>query len=270
MTIRAAILLLLPLVAFGQTPPPEVDQALRARATEFFQDFVEGKYSKAFVLVAEDSQDAFFSSGKAELKSFKIDSIKYSADFAKATVNFIVKRPWRFQGEEAMAEVPMATSWKTEDGKWVWTNEIQPGAWLTAMGPSNVEVVTRKSETPITGVPDKINQDTVNALGMRILQQAGGLDKSEVTLSASQSSSDTVVFHNGAPGSVRLELSVPKIPGLSAKLDKADLNYGESVALHIQYEPSPNRDKEAAPPPATLALVVTPLNQQLTVHVNFK
>lgn len=68
---------------------------------------------------------------------------------------------------------------------------------------------------------------------------------------------------------MRLELSVPKIPGLSARLDKADVNYGESVALHIQYEPSPNRDKEAAPPPATLALVVTPLNQQLVVHVNF-
>lgn len=198
MTIRAAILLLLPLFAFGQTPPPEVDQALRARATEFFQDFVEGQYRKAFALVADDSQDAYFTSAKAEMKSFKIDSIKYSPDFAKATVTLMVKRMWQFQGEQALAEVPMSTSWKIEDGKWVWTNQIQPGAWLTAMGPSNVEVVTRKAETPITGVPDKINQDTVNALGMRILQQTGGLDKSEVTLSTSQSSSDTVIFHNGA------------------------------------------------------------------------
>ena len=90
-------MLLMPLVAFGQTPPPEVDQALRARATEFFQDFVDGQYRKAFALVAEESQDEYFSSSKAEIKSFHIDSIQYNDNFTEATVNLTVTRTWRFQ-----------------------------------------------------------------------------------------------------------------------------------------------------------------------------
>ena len=99
MRTRAA-LFLFPLVIFGQTPPAEVDQALRARATEFFQDFVDGQYRKALSLVAEDTQEEYFASPKAELKSFKIDNIQYNDEFSKATMNLTVKRVLKFQGQD--------------------------------------------------------------------------------------------------------------------------------------------------------------------------
>lgn len=267
MTIRAAVLLV-PLVAFGQTPPPDVDQALRARATELFQDFVDGQFRKAFPLVAEDSQDGYFNSTKAELKSFHIDSIQYNDDFTKATVNLTAMRTWRIQGQSILTGVPMNTLWKIENGKWVWYT--QPSAIITPMGSSEVTAGARKADgAGLPGVPDKITQATIDAMGQRILQQSG-LDKSQVTLSANQSSSDTVIFHNGAPGSVRLELgSVPNIPGFSAKLDKTDLNLGESATLHLQYDPDPNRDKKTFPAPISLDLTEAPFNQRFRVQVSF-
>ena len=263
-------MLLMPLVAFGQTPPPEVDQALRARTTEFFQDFVDGQYRKAFALVAEESQDGFFSSSKAEIKSFHIDSIQYNDNFTDATVNLTVTRTWRFQQQVAQTEVPMKTAWKTENGKWVWYNKVQPNTFVTPMGPTDATAIAPKPDAAgLPGMPDKITQEMINALGQKILQQSG-LDKSQVTLSASRSSSDTVIFRNGAAGSVRLELaSFQSIPGFSAKLDKTDLNLGESAALHIQYDPDPNRDKNTIPAPTSLDLTVVPFNQRFHVQVNF-
>jgi hypothetical protein len=268
MNIRAA-LFLLPLVVFGQVPPPEVDQALRARANEFFQDFVDGQYRKALSLVAEDTQEEYFASPKAELKSYKIDNILYDDSFSKATINLTVKRVLKFQGQEMIPEVPMITTWKLEDGKWVWYNKPIPNTWVTAMGPSDVTLVARAPNGTVIGLPDKIDQSVVDAAGAKIIQQSG-LDKSIVTLSAGHTSSDTVVFHNGAQGSVRLELGiVPKIPGLSVKLDKADVNLGENVAVHFKYDPDPNPDADPPPLNATIPLTVAPFNQQLLVQVNW-
>src|ERR1700733_3769132 len=129
MTIRAALLsltlpMLLPSAAFGQKPSAEVDQALRARANEFFQYFVVGQYRKAYSLVAEEAQDEFFGSPKAELKEFKIDNIKYNDEFTEAIVNLMVKRVWKFQGQEMVPEVPMSTTWKVEHGKWGGYNKV--------------------------------------------------------------------------------------------------------------------------------------------------
>jgi hypothetical protein len=62
---------------------------------------------------------------------------------------------------------------------------------------------------------------------------------------------------------------VPKIAGLSVKLDKADVNLGESVPIRIRYEPNPDPDSVPPPPNASIPLIVAPFNQQLTVQVNW-
>jgi hypothetical protein len=260
--------LFLPLIASAQVPPAEVDQTLRARATEFFQDFVDGQYRKAFDLVAEQTKDEFFASSKVEIKKFQIDDIQYNDDFSKATVNLTVNRIWRYQTVAIPVDAKMPTTWKIENGKWVWYHEIKPGTLVTPMGPSDVELVTRKADGTVTGVPENITPETIAAAAQKILQQSG-VDKDRVTLTLSKASSYIVTFHNGAQGSVSLELSVPKIPGFSAKLDKTDVNLGENATLRVQYEPSPDQDKDLTLAPATLVLMVAPFNQQFLVQVNF-
>src|SRR6266404_7983471 len=69
-------------------PPAEVDQALRARITEFYEYHVKQQFRQAEALVADDSKDFFYSHNKPQYLSFEIVRIEYSKDFtlAKATM----------------------------------------------------------------------------------------------------------------------------------------------------------------------------------------
>ena len=64
--------------------------------------------------------------------------------------------------------------------------------------------------------------------------------------------------------------NVPSIPGLTAKLDKSDVNFGENAKLLIQYEPNPNLDPRAIVGESSLVLVVEPFNLRLTIQLKFE
>ena len=81
--------------------PEKVDKALRGRVNEFFQYHVDGNFRKAMELVADETQNEYFDSGKTKLKSFKLDDIKYSDKFDKATVTITVTRDWEFRHAES-------------------------------------------------------------------------------------------------------------------------------------------------------------------------
>jgi hypothetical protein len=280
--VRRAALCLLPLVAYAQVPAPQppqdVDQALRARVNEFFQDFVNSKFRDAMSLVADDTQDEYLASAKLPIKDFEIRDVKYSDDFSKADVNLQIKRVWVLpvgalgpggpDKNQLVVDVPMSTTWKIEKGKWVWTHEIKQDTWLTPMGASNVELVKRNSDGSVGGVPHGITQDSVAAAAQKILQQTG-LDKSEVSLSPNKSSAERVVFHNGAQGAVHLELSATELPGFTAKLEKTELNFGEEAVIQISYNP-PAQAAGATPAQnlsPSVRLNVTPFNQVYEIKV---
>src|SRR5579884_2063281 len=267
MRARAA-LFVLSMIALAQppAPPPEVDQALRARVNLFFQDFVDGKFFEAMDLVADQTKSEYIAQGKTPLKEFHIRDISYSNNFTKATVELQVKRVWNIQGQENIVDVPMKTTWKIEKDKWVWYQETAENAWLTPMGPSDVPLLQRNSDGTVKGMPQKITQDTITAAAQRILGQVTGVDRPEITLSPDKPSTEKVTFHNGAPGSIHLDLFPPNTPGLTVKLSKTDLNFGEDATLEIAYAPASG---EAAPAPTNAFIVVEPFNQEYRVALNF-
>ena len=270
MLFRSA-LILLPIAALAQTgpqtAPPEIDQALRARVTEFFNYHVEGAtgFRKAMDLVAEDTKDYYFSAQKIQFKSFKIDNITYSDHFAKAVVTLSGQRMWQLSPQFPAVEVtqPMSTSWKIENGKWVWYREAGTDTNLTPMGPSNPAALgPGGGKLP----PLDLSQGGIDKRAADLLKQSS-ISKSEVTLSASHPSSERLVFHNGQPGSVLLSVEVgAKLEGFSAVLDKANVNAGEDVALKIHYDPASQTD---APRPVTVRVMVAPFNQTFPVTVKF-
>jgi hypothetical protein len=274
MRYSAALVLSIGLTAFAQTPAtpaPEVDSALRSRVTEFFQDLEDSKFIEAFDLVADDTRNFYFNSEKKPLKDFKIVDVKYDPGFAKATVTLDVKREWTFSVQAArapqvIAEVPMVTIWKLEKGKWVWSNEPRPDQPVTPMGPSDVQLIHRQPDGTVAGLPAHITDEVLNAAKQKILGQSS-VDKREVTLSASQASSDKVTFHNGQQGSIRLELSSAPVAGLTVQLDKSDLNAGDDAALRISYDP--RSGQAAAGKSALIRLMVVPFNQVYDVTVSF-
>ena len=61
-------------MAFGQdtpppadAPPPDVDQALRARVTQFYSANISGKWRDAFQVVADDMQNEYLAASKQKL-----------------------------------------------------------------------------------------------------------------------------------------------------------------------------------------------------------
>ncbi|HSP66803.1 MAG TPA: hypothetical protein VLN48_03680, partial [Bryobacteraceae bacterium] len=80
-------LVLLPLLLLAQAPGKlEAEQALRARVTEFLQYHVDGNFRKAYDMVAADTQDDYFNTGKVQIKGFTIDDVQFSENFTKATI----------------------------------------------------------------------------------------------------------------------------------------------------------------------------------------
>jgi hypothetical protein len=258
-------LFLFSLLAMGQAPPPEVDQTLRARVTEFYQDHVDGSFRKAFDLVADDSKDFYFGANKTQFKSFHIDKIDYKDNFTKAIVTLTVQRTMNVQTQQVLIPSTGPTSWKIENGKWVWYND--PGEnQTTPMGPSDLSAIKPNPDGTVT-LPKRLTPEMIAAAAKRIIgQQQSGVSKSEVTLPAGAPSSEQVIFHNGAPGAVQATLEVsPKLKGFRAELDKTSVNAGENAMLKIAYEP------EGQPPATEVAvrLMVRPFNQVFTVNVKF-
>jgi hypothetical protein len=252
---------------FGAVPkvPEKVDKALRTRVNEFFQDHVDGTFRKAMDLVADETKDEYFASGKMALKSFTLDDVKYSDKFDKATVTCTVVRDWEIRMQHNQVTIPMVTTWKIEHGKWVWYHDKQ-NEWLTPMGPSDYKAITRNSDGTLT-VP-KINQDSVLAAAKHILDsgsKTNGVDKLDINFDEGRTT-DEVHFRNGAEGAVQLEMTpMDPVPGLTFAFDKMNVNAGETVKLSFKYEP-----QEKAPPQEVLVrFTVIPFNVTYIVTVHF-
>jgi hypothetical protein len=157
------------------------------------------------------------------------------------------------------------TTWKIENGKWVWYNDAKAG------GGNPMDISSSRSPAPPApegtspingGLPDA---QAIAAAAQSILQQVR-VDKKQITLAANRVSEDKVTVHNGMPGSVQLELSAPEIPGFSAKISQAIVRAGGDVPVVFRYEPA---DAAGHRDPITVQLVVQPLNQAFEVQVNF-
>jgi len=268
MATRVALFLLplIGLTAWAQAPAPQapsdVEKALRDRVTEFFQYHVTGEYKKAFPMVADDTQEAYFAQGKMKLKSFKVDSVQFlDPGFTKARVNLTVVRDWQVRMQNNEAIIPMATDWKIEDGKWVWFYDLKD-RWLTPMGPSNVEAPKRNADGTID-LPKNFSDEVIAARARALLQQSG-IDKRMVNLDAGKPSSERVIFTNSAQGPVGLSLAgVPQIPGFKAELDKQDVASGGTANLTLSYD-----SKDTTPQaPFMIQVVTEPFNQAFNIQV---
>jgi hypothetical protein len=266
MTALRPALLLFPLVAFAQVaPPPEIDQALRARVMEFGQYHIDAKFTKAWEMVAKDTKEYYFSGTKNKYESFKIDKIEYTDNFTKAHVYFTYDRIWEIRMQKTRVTASTVEDWKIEDGKWMWyRDESKPGLWPTPFGPSDSAEIERRTTGAIQ-LPKDMSPDALTRKAQDIFK-ATQIDKSEVVMSLNRVSVERVTFHNGAPGGVNVELDHGQpVPGLSVELDKTSVEMNKDAVLTISYRPVNNE----APQPHTVWLTVQPFNQRFEIHIKF-
>lgn len=254
-------------IAAGQVPP-EVDQTLRARVNQFFQYHVEGGASlrKAMEMVADETKDVYFASGKLQVVKYQIKEVEYNGDFTQAKVSLDVSRNVVFVGQVSEVTQTMPTTWKIEDGKWMWY--LDKSILQNSM--TDVPMVGTATATPGAPPPDLSKPESVAALAESILRPSS-VDKQSVSLRWGQASEDTVVFLNSHPG-VELELGGwPDVPGLSIVVDKATLQAKENGALHFRYTPPAGLDatKQRPPEPFLVPLRIIPFNEVFRIQVIF-
>jgi hypothetical protein len=260
-------LVLLPLLMLAQAPgQPEAERALRARVTEFLQYHVDGNFRKAYDMVAADTQDDYFNTGKVQIKGFTIDDVQFSENFTKAAVRTTISRTMNVAGTDFPVMMPATTTWKLENNKWVWY-KVATHTPDTPFGPSALPsatgVLPQAAADP--ALPKDFSDKTIADAARSILQQVS-VDKNEVTLAADKASDAKVVLHNGMPGSVQVDVNAPQIPGFTAKLEQSIVRAAGNVTLLLHYEPG---DQRTPRDPVNVQLTVQPLDQVFVIRVNF-
>ena len=203
-------------------PPADLDQALRARITEFYDLHVKGEFRKAEALVAEDSKDIFYSSNKTKYLSFEIDRIDYSDNFTRAKATVLCEQNIMLPGFMGTPmKVPIPSTWKLVDDTWYWY--VDPESLrMTPFGkmtPGNAHGPASPSIPAIpTTLPDFIYKQ-VKA------------DKASVTLKVGES--EQVTITNSAPGAMNISLT-GSVPGVEVKLDRTILKTGEKAVLTVR------------------------------------
>jgi len=260
--LRIAVALAMAPALYGQLTtdvlskaPPAIEDALRARITEFYQDHVDGKFRQAEQLVAEESKDFFYSSNKPKYVSFEIRRIDWSENFtqAKATVvcQMYVMMPG-FAGKPL--PVPTPSLWKLVNGQWYWY--VDPEALrMTPFGKMTPGGDAKGG--PVTLPPMPSEKDIA-----RILEQVKA-DKGAVELKAGAASSDQVTITNQMPGTIRMTVDAPKLAGLEVQAP-AELKTGERAVVTFRYKPGGTK-----PAAVTATIHIEPTGQAFPVQIRF-
>jgi hypothetical protein len=261
--------------------PPEVDLALRARVTQFFQLEVEGKYHQAEQLVAEDTKDLFVGSSKPTYQGFAIESIKYSGDFTKAQVVVWAKRQMPvegFMGHPLMSKLP--SRWRLENGLWCYYVDPKtdmPPTFPGRPGPAAVPVPTVAAPgaaavppmlpvRPVPVGPSAGNPHAPPPLAVApTVPKLLSASKLAVDLKSSAPSSDQVLITNPTPFATVLLLTDPKIKGLAAALDRPTLKPFEKATLSIQWSGGPQIPER----PVTITVKSQRTSQVIPITVTF-
>jgi hypothetical protein len=233
---------------FDKTPP-DVDDALRARITSFYQAHVDKKFRQADQYVAEDTKDFYYEANKPAYISFHIDKIIYSDQFTKAKAIVTCKMHVVVGFVDQVSMVPTPSTWKLENGQWCWYVDQKAGR-DTPFGHWSPQGTSPGVLPSMAGAPD------IQSLWKNV--QA---DKRSVKLSAKESSSDQVTISSKM--SVVLELELPKLTGLEATLDRTDLKAGEQAKVSIRFEPPEGHRAWNA----EIRVHVSPTNQVIPILV---
>jgi hypothetical protein len=226
----------------------EAEKAVRARAEKFLQLEVDKNFRAAWALVADDTQDYFFNSGRPDIKSFVIDKIELSDDNTRARVTFRVMRTLNAPGFAGQVfEFPGISTWKLENGDWYWY--VDQSVRDTPFGKIPISGSASGASAPApSGIPD-----------LQKLESQVTISRQTVVLSEADPA-QTVTISNSMPGIIGLEVSSGKIEGVTVELEKKQLSAGEAGELRF-------RLTGKAKASGVVRVICSPLGKELDVQV---
>lgn len=245
---------------YAADAPPEVEQALRARVTEFNQLRIERKWRASEAFVAEDSKDFYYESKKPDLKAVKIEKIVFAPDFQSAIVTIHGKAEVSMPpvGIPLLSEGSYADHWKLEDGKWCWYLD-KSTVMETPFGRSAPGVSGR---TPSDAPPDPTIAKSLGTAAAMAAHGALQATPQQIALDASHPKPEVITLKNILPGPVTLK-AVTQSPGLRVSIAKPNLGPTESTEVTVTpVEGGSER-------PVALVISAQPMNQAISIPITW-
>jgi len=244
MRLNTILLLAVPILGLAQAPPaappPEVDQALRAQATAFLKYQSEGNYRKAYEMVSEESKDYYLGITKTKSLTADIAKIEYFDDFTKAVVSSSAKQTLLLLGHAV--EVPTGANdrWRLEDGQWKWYHDPSTDVVMTVLG-AGPAPAPQSSSGPATQpkLPTDFSAEAVAAAAAKIAPPQATVNHRSLPFTVGQEATQEIVFHNNAPGQVRVDADLLlDYPGFVVEPKSSLLDPQADATFKVTYHPS--------------------------------
>ncbi len=238
-----------------QSAPPEVDQALRQRVSEFYKLLEDGRFRQTDAYLAEDAKDIYYEQEKKRIRGHEIVRVNWSDDFKKAVVVTVIQTEVVMRGVVTPMGAPLASRWRLEDGKWVLYFDTVAGK-PTPFGPMKAGPNQTKGLSP----EEMIKNPEVIFNQIKV-------EKDQVLLKSYAKSEDSIRVVNGMPGGISV-LFVPDqvIPGFTYKVEQQDIGSGQETKVRFQYDPGKDL---AAKPTITGRIRIEPFSKSYGVVIRF-
>jgi len=278
--LKPFLLPLLSLAVFGQdapvpseNAPPAVDQALRARVTQFYSANISGKWRDAFQVVADDMQNEYLAASKDTYDRCDTIKITYSDNFTKATVLENCHGEYRWHNSHIPATFPLTSTWKVADGQWCWYY-LKPTEVMTPWGLSTISPDAPKP-TGSTNVDAKIEMALKDpeAMVKAILSQIK-VDKKEIHLLGYETSRDEIHISNTMPGTISVLINCAPLPGFRIKQSNTDIGPRETSTIAFEYDTEEAKRQcgecyKLPKPKLTANIRIAPTAQVFPVKITF-
>ncbi len=235
------------------------ESALRARVQQFYDAFVEGKYRKAYALVADDSQDHFLEMGKPEVKAFRIQRTELTEGGTRAAVTIELDTEFRFSGQSVPVKRQLDSTWRLENGEWLWYY-VPPKQVRTPFGVVTVDPDARKRQVDLKEQIAKGAKPADLMGGLKVVPAAAAFP-------ADAPGAQTFTVTNSLPGWINLSVMVPKVGGLKVPPFDRPLGPGQSRTIQLIWEPG-----QAVPPQDSVEFVIqaSPIGGAQVIPVTWK
>jgi hypothetical protein len=252
---------------------PEVEERLQATVKDFIDLQIAKKWGASMKFIHEDSMDAYIGSEKDACFSMELLNVSYNDDFTEATVGMVCERAMATPVGGGRMPMPFTTYWKRVDDEWKWfapKSERPPEdeMVMTPFGP-----VPRFSPDQLeSGNTERVDKEPISSKlsmgpSVKELESPLKVNPDRVVLRADGESTAVAQIRNSFNGLMRIELRWVRLDGLTAELDKTELQAGEVASITIRFQPP-----GIAPPPRTHAVWVetNPMRSATPVLIEFR
>ena len=243
-----------------QKAPSGVEEALRARVSEYYTFFQDSKFRQAEALVTEESKDAFYNMNKSRHMGFSINSVTFADDVKSARVLVVLNMLVPMMGAKPVP-FPVSTQWKLVDGEWYAHFPLpKPGDVVqTPFGPKTIVERQFAPRTPIETAP----RPDLKSVGRMFRIDRDAL---EFPTSAPEPVQESISIENRSRGELTVRPISKPIKGVEMELTPASISPGEEGLLTFTYQPAVRQLRRQF----RVRFVIEPIAQRFSVTLKFR